>query len=146
MIACCAGLPEQTVDAGVRIIEEGRKPGILYVLVEGAVEVLRGDVVVHTTTQPGAFFGEMSMLLGTPYTASVRTLERSRFYLVDDPPALLRSHPELGLSLARLLAHRLRLVTGYLVDLQHQFADRDDHFGLVEQVLATLVHHQPDDD
>ncbi len=133
------------MDAGVRVIEEGRKTGVLYVLAEGAVEVLRGDLVVHTTNQPGAFFGEMSMLLGTPYTATVRTVERSRFYVVRDPPALLRSHPDLGLSLARLLAHRLRLVTGYLVDLQQQFADRDDHFGLVDQVLATLVNHQPDD-
>jgi CRP/FNR family transcriptional regulator, cyclic AMP receptor protein len=43
---------------------------------------------------------------------------------------------------ARILSRRVRLVTGYLVDLKRQFADRDDHLAMVDAVLESLVHRQ----
>ena len=33
-------------------------------------------------------------------------------------------------------------ITGYLVDLRRQYADRTDHLGLVHTVLESLGHHQ----
>jgi CRP/FNR family cyclic AMP-dependent transcriptional regulator len=42
---------------------------------------------------------------------------------------------------ARILSRRVQLVTGYLVDLERQFADRDDHLAMVDEVLESLVPH-----
>ena len=45
-------------------------------------------------------------------------------------------------EVAKLLSRRVQMVSGYLVDLKHQFADKDDHFAIVDEVLESLVHHQ----
>ncbi len=93
-------------------------------------------------SEPGALFGEISVLLGVPHIATVRALRDSRLHVADDPVGFLRSHPDIAFEVARLLSRRLQMVTGYLVDLKHQFADKDDHFAMVDEVLESLVHHQ----
>jgi CRP-like cAMP-binding protein len=141
----CKGLPERTVAAGELLMEEGHRTGTLYVLVDGAAEVLKGNTPVATVRERGAFFGEMSALLGTPHTATVRVIEPSRFYVVADANAFLSS-PDMTLAVSRLLAKRLQMVTTYLADLQRQFAERDDHLGMVDEVLESLLNHQDDED
>jgi hypothetical protein len=37
------------------------------------------------------------------------------------------------------------MVTTYLADLQHQFSEREDHLGMVDEVLDSLLHHQNED-
>lgn len=91
--------------------------------------------------EPGAFLGEISALLSLPHTATVKTLEPSRFLVVEKPTEFLRSQPEIALSLSRLLAQRLNYVTGYLVDLKTQFEGSQDHLGMVDEILESLVHH-----
>jgi hypothetical protein len=41
-----------------------------------------------------------------------------------------------------MLAQRLDVMTGYLVDLRRQYADRGDHLGMLDTVLDSLRHHQ----
>jgi CRP-like cAMP-binding protein len=137
----CAGLPERTFEAGDVVIQEGA-PGPLFVLVEGAVEILKGDVQVNVIDEPGSIFGEVSALLGGPPTATVRALERSRFCVADDGLAFIASRPEIALAVARLLAGRLMSLTSYLVDVKKQFEDQASHLGIVDEVLETLVHAQ----
>ena len=137
----CAGLPERTFGAGDVVIQEGA-PGPLFVLVEGAVEIVKGEVQVNVVDEPGAIFGEVSVLLGRPPMATVRALEQSRFYVADDGLAFIASRPELALAVARLLAGRLMSVTSYLVDVKKQFEDQESHLGIVDEVLETLVHTQ----
>jgi CRP/FNR family transcriptional regulator, cyclic AMP receptor protein len=141
----CAGLPERTFEAGATVIAEG-VPGALFVLVDGAVEIVKGDVRVNVVDEPGAIFGEVSALLGIPPMATVRALERARFRVADDGAAFIASRPELALAVARLLATRLTSVTSYLVDLKKQFADHESHLGIVDEVLEGLVHAQAADD
>ncbi|MGB6923675.1 MAG: cyclic nucleotide-binding domain-containing protein, partial [Methyloceanibacter sp.] len=57
----------------------------------------------------------------------------------------LKAHPEIAFFLSRLLAERLNAATTYLVDLKQQFEGHDDHFGMVGEVLETLIHQQSDD-
>ena len=66
ILPLCAAMPERAVPAGQTILQEGQRSGALYVLIEGSVEVLKGDVQVNTVSDPGAVFGEMSVLLDTP--------------------------------------------------------------------------------
>lgn len=141
----CKGLPEKTLTAGETILEEGRKAGVLYILRSGAVEILKGEFQINTVSEPGALFGEVSVLLNLPHMATVRALEPSRFYVAEEPRAFLESHPEVMLALSELLARRLHFVTTYLVDLKKQFEGSEDHLGMVDEVLESLVHYHEED-
>jgi CRP/FNR family cyclic AMP-dependent transcriptional regulator len=138
----CAALPQRAFRAGEVILEEGARTGLLYVLASGCVEVLKGDVQLATVDMPGAFFGEVSMLLDRPHMATVRALIDSTLFVATDPAAFLETHHELALNLARLLARRLNSVTTYLVDIKRQFEDQKNHLAMVDEVLETLVHQQ----
>ncbi len=136
------GLPERPYAAGEVILEEGQSSGSLYFLKQGRVEICKQDVELATVSSPGAWFGEVSVLLGGPHMATVRAVEDSVFYVAEDGHDLLRNLPELNYHIALLLAKRLRSVTSYLVDLQKQFESHDDHLGMVDEVLESLIHHQ----
>ena len=68
----CIGGMERDVSAGTLVLHEGSKTGHLFVLIEGRLEVVKGDAVVAVLTEPGAVLGEMSVLLDQPHTATVR--------------------------------------------------------------------------
>lgn len=136
------GLPERAFAPGEVLLAEGGADKRLYVLIEGEVEVLKGDTQVNTQNEPGAVFGELAVLLEVSHTATVQAVVPTRCYLVEDADAFLRSHPDLAFHLARLLARKLNSITTYLVDLKNQFQDREDHLGMVDEVLETLLHEQ----
>jgi CRP/FNR family transcriptional regulator, cyclic AMP receptor protein len=138
----CTKLPLRTFPAGETLLDEGQTSGVLFVLVEGSVEIVKGPLQITTVSDPGAFFGEMSVLLGQPHMATVRTLQPSSFRVAADPGVFLGSHPEIAFAVARLLAKRLHFVTTYLVDLKRQFEGSGDHLAIVDEVLESLVHHQ----
>jgi CRP/FNR family transcriptional regulator, cyclic AMP receptor protein len=139
---CCAGLPEVGLDPGTVLLTEADKSGKLYILIEGEVAVLRGDITVATISEPGAVFGEMSLLLDVPHTASVKVLRPSRAYVVENAETFLQSAPEIMRHIATLLALRLQSATGYLADLKRQFAENRDHLGMIDEVLESLLHQQ----
>lgn len=136
----CSGLPEQRFGSGEILLAEGGEDKRLYILIEGEVEVLKGDIQVNSQAEPGAIFGELAILLDCPHTATVRAMAPSRAYVVEDPAAFLHTHPDFALLLARLLARKLNSITTYLVDLKNQFRDQQDHLGMVDEVLETLIH------
>lgn len=138
----CDGLPQKAFETGDILLEEGKRTGLVYVLIEGEIEILRGDVQIETSTLSGAVFGEMSILLDEPHTATVRTLAPSRFLVIDRFKEYLTSNTPFCLHLCRMMARRLSNMTTYLVDLKEQFADQDNHLNMVDEVLGTLLHHQ----
>jgi CRP-like cAMP-binding protein len=127
---------------GEIVLEEGTTTGLLFILAEGAVEVIKNGTQVATTAEPGAVFGELSALLGTTHTATVRASQPSAFYVVRDPRAALEAAPQLCLHVCELLARRLDALNRYVVDVQQQF-EGHDHIGMVDGVLETLMHRQP---
>lgn len=145
ILSYCGGQKRQAFAASEVLLEEGRTSGRLYVLCEGTLEVVRGETQVTVVTEPGSVFGEMSILLGVPHTASVRALTAGYAYVFDNADAFLRSNPEIAFLIARLLATRLNAATTYLVDLKRQFAEHEDHLGMVGEVLESLMHHQDED-
>ena len=68
----CAGVPRKDFAPGTVLLSEGETSGRLYILAEGSVEVLRGDTQVAVIGDAGSVFGEMSVLLNRPHTATVR--------------------------------------------------------------------------
>jgi len=138
-----AGTPKRDFPAGSVLLKEGETTGRLYVLTSGTIEVARGDTTITITSEPGAVFGEMSALLGRPHSADVRAVTPVTAYEIAGAVAALESHPEIAHGVARLLAHRLHAATTYLVDIKRQFEGKADHFGMIDEVLDSLVHHQP---
>src|SRR5215213_1190613 len=93
----CVGGVRKNVPAGALVVHEGGRTGHLYVLIEGRLEVIKGDVVVAAITEPGAVLGEMSVLLDQPHTATVRAAADSIVYEFDDAAAFLREQPAMAL-------------------------------------------------
>ena len=147
----CDGLSERRFEPGDLLLAEGGEDKVLYVLIEGELEVLKRDTHVNTQSEPGTMFGELAVLLDIPHTATVRVVKPSRLYVIEKALPFLHAHPDLSFQLATLLAHKLNSITSYLVDLKNQFKDQEDHLGMVDEVLEALLtesveHHQPGSD
>ena len=110
-------LPQFHVEAGVDVVVEGDDRGQLLVLLDGAVEVKREGVILAVIDEPGEVFGEVSTLLGAAPSATVTTLQGSRFRVAGNPHAVLSERPLLALAVAQLLARRLEASSQHVVDL-----------------------------
>jgi CRP-like cAMP-binding protein len=141
----CRDAPLLKLAAGSVLLPEGETSGHLYVLKSGSIEVLRGEMQVAVVEEPGAVFGEMSVLLNRPHTATVRALTPIEVHAFDDAGSFLRSNPEIGFHVGRLLAGRLNAATTYLADLKRQFEHQSNHLGMVGEVLDVLIHQQDED-
>jgi CRP/FNR family transcriptional regulator, cyclic AMP receptor protein len=139
----CTGATQRQVPTGTLIIHEGGTTGHLYVLIEGRLEVIKGDTVVASIAEPGAVVGEMSVLLDQPHTATVRAASDSTVYEFSDAAAFLRDKPEVALLIARLLAQRLNVATTYLADIMHQYSGRGDHLAMVGEILQSMINLPP---
>ena len=86
---------------GDLIVRKGDIGREMYVLVNGEVEVLDRDGTALATLGAGSFFGEISLLLSEPRTASVRAREYCDLFVLDqrDFNRVLRDHPEFARSI-----------------------------------------------
>lgn len=143
----CQSLPEKEIESRNIILNEGEKSGLIYILIEGEVEILKRDLTITRVNEPGSILGEISALLDIPHMATVKTVVPCRFYKVENPLDFLRNNTEICFPLAVMLARRLHGVTNNLVDLKEQFRDNSDHFGvsMMDEILVTLVNQQGED-
>lgn len=135
----CAGQPQKKFAAGEAMIAEGVWAETLFVLIDGQVEVIRRDTQVSHVDEPGSIFGEMSVLLEMPHSATVKALSDVQVYVIEDALKFLQSQPDIALHLATLLARRLYYTTTYLVDLQQQAEGKRHDLDLVDKILGALV-------
>jgi CRP-like cAMP-binding protein len=113
------GFPLVTYQAGENVLTAGLITGRLLILKQGAVGVIREGVQIAKVTEPGAVFGELSVLLDQPHTADVRALEVSEFH-VADAATLLRIDPIGLLYVATVMARRLDSANKALIELKRQ--------------------------
>jgi len=135
-------LPLAVFPTGATLIEEGSDPTRMFILVSGSVTIERDDVPFARIDTPGSIFGEMSVVLGRPATATVRATTDVEVRVAEDPEAFLTERPGAALIVLRTTAARLDGLTQYLVDVKSQFAGEEGHLGMVGDILDTLVHHQ----
>lgn len=143
VLAMCIDMPEMNVAKGETLIEEAVRTDRLFVLKSGAFDVVRNGVRVVKVTEPGAFMGEISAVLGSAPTASVIAVQDSSVHVVDRASASVLGRPDLMFAIAQLLARRLAAVTAYLVDIKQQYAGTNTHLALMDQVLANVVAMNP---
>ena len=96
-------------DQGQYIVLQGQVGTGLYVIVEGAAQVVRGSEQV-AALGPGDFFGELSVIDQLPRSASVQAVEPTRCLAIAswDLLGLIETDPKLALNLIRGLVTRVR--------------------------------------
>jgi AAA family ATP:ADP antiporter len=110
-------LQEQKVAEGERIFAAGEEGLSLYLVLEGEVELRRGDLVLDRTPAD-SFFGELSTLDGVPRSADAVATHPTRLLRLerDDLLRLLEEAPALALGLAQVLSARVRRLQTRLED------------------------------
>jgi len=125
---CNAMELRQIIEKGYRkklgsneIICRENDPGdSFYIILLGSVEVfvesIDRQVAVRRT---GEFIGEMSLLMGTPRTATLRTLEETVLFVVDreNLQSLLTNHHELADKIAQELSQRQETLKSLGIEL-----------------------------
>jgi PAS domain S-box-containing protein len=98
-----------TFKAGETVILEGDASEDLYILVSGALDVLKGNKVISTITGAGSFFGEMSFLLGAKRTATIKAKEDVTAIRIPkhEVTTFLGNFPDVGMEISKALARRL---------------------------------------
>src|SRR5258707_3073807 len=139
----CSGGVRRDVSAGAFVVHEGHATGHLYVLIEERLEVIRGDTVVASLTEPGAVLGEMSVLLDKPHTATVRAASKSVIYEINDAASFLRQQPAVAILIARMLAQRLNVANTYLADLKRQYGGHRHHLATGRDILQSMIKLSP---
>ncbi|HYR20147.1 MAG TPA: cyclic nucleotide-binding domain-containing protein [Myxococcales bacterium] len=99
----------QALAAGEPVLAEGEPGDALYLVVEGALKVHRGE---KQLAQLGIrdVFGEMAMLDPEPRSASVTVVKDTVLLKIgrDDFRDILQERPEIGIGLIQVLSRRLR--------------------------------------
>lgn len=108
------------VEAGDLVFAEGEPGDHLYVILEGSVEVLRGDERVALLGVKECF-GEMALLDQSARSASCRALKTVELLALarDDFQDLLDLHPALARGVIRVLTQRLRVATEAVAEDRH---------------------------
>ena len=128
-----ASLPLVTYQPGETVIVAGSKTERLLILKTGAVAVVKDDTEIAHVAEPGAVFGELSVLLDQPHTADVRALEASQFHIAN-ATAFLTQNPIAVLYVATVLARRLDGANHALIQIKHQLQSGEPHSVVVKTV------------
>jgi CRP/FNR family cyclic AMP-dependent transcriptional regulator len=109
---------EQTKDfsAGQVIFQTGEEGNIMYVVTEGEVDILVGNVVVETVT-PGGVFGEMALIDKTLRSATAVARTDAKVAAIDQRrfQFLVTQTPYFALQVMSIMAGRLRKVNERLI-------------------------------
>lgn len=140
----CRHLEERKIEPYRMILEEGTRSNRIFVLIDGSVVIERDGIEVSEVNEPGAIFGEMSVLLDQPHMATVKTASACSFYIAENGIEFLKSDQEISLSVLRLLAGRLSSLTSYLVDIKNIDSQEEGtyHLEIVDTALENILRHK----
>lgn len=129
-----AELNERIFDAGETLLEEGKETPYVYILKEGALIVTIEEDEVCRVCTPEAVFGEISVLLDTESTATVKALEPTTVWVIDDLREFMGTHPAFALTVAEELARRLCNMNLNFQEVRTALQNLEDRFE--EQLLG----------
>jgi len=98
-----------TYKKGQILFLEGDDSQDLYVLVSGYLDVIKGDTKITRITEKGSLFGEMSFLLGSRRTATVKAGTDVKTIRIpkEEITGFLNEFPEVASEISKILAQRL---------------------------------------
>jgi len=97
------------VAAGKYVFRMGDTAKVMYLIIEGEVDLMLGDTVVETAAE-GAFIGEMALIEDEARSASARARSDCRVFPIDEArfQLLVKETPFFALQMMKTLARRLR--------------------------------------
>lgn len=97
------------VAAGNYVFKKGEVAKVMYLVIEGEVDLLLGKTVVETAGQ-GAFIGEMALIDDEKRSASARARGDCRVFPINEArfQQLVKETPFFALQVMKTLARRLR--------------------------------------
>ncbi len=115
-----------SLPAGTVLFREGESDPFASIIVDGALEIRKGDSALHERVVArlgaGKMVGEMSLIDGRPRSATAVSIETTRLLVLsrDDFDAMVERRADLALKytmmVAEAVAQLLRQTTGLLVD------------------------------
>ena len=76
----CGGARGERLEPGTVLLAKGQRTDRLYVLIEGELDVSRGDVYIASIQEPGSIFGEMSLFMDRPHAVTVTARTAAQVY------------------------------------------------------------------
>ena len=128
---------------GSMVIREGEEAVSLYVISSGSVKVFmdndEGKEIILNTQGPGEHFGELALIDDQPRSASVMTLEPSKFLIITKQQfrESLAHNPDLAISIIRQLSERVRLLSDNVKSLALM-----DVYGRLAKTLLGMAREQ----
>lgn len=90
------------------IAPEGEKAKNIFVLVDGSVGVFKENKKISVFKKPGEIFGELSMILNRPRTATLKALTDCSVLTIEgELDDLIKLYPDISKKLIKTLAERL---------------------------------------
>ena len=127
---------------GECVVKEGDRGDELFIVVDGTLEIMRGEQVL-SEVDPGEHFGEMALIRSTPRSATVRALEPSELIAIRRSEffAILRKEHELAVKLLwqflGVLADRLDQTSRDLSTAKEELAAEDISDAIAEDMEET---------
>lgn len=108
---------ELSYKAGDPIVGEGASGVGFYLVLDGRVEVRKGNRVLASLGK-GEFFGEMSLIDDQPRSADVIAVAPTRCWALSSWAfnALMKVNPDIALVMLKELVKRLRAANSSLID------------------------------
>ena len=154
-------LPLLTLKKGQRLFERGDPGGVMYLVLEGRIEISMineaGRKISFNLIEAGNCFGEISMLDHHPRTASAVAVVPSRLQPIsyDTFKAAAKRCPDLALTIIDILCERVRWVSDSveeyallslerrlarrLLVLQQKFVAKDGSINIAQSDLADFA-------
>ncbi|MGE0684015.1 MAG: cyclic nucleotide-binding domain-containing protein [Candidatus Binatia bacterium] len=150
LIDLFANASEQQFSPGTFLCKEGEQDGNLYFLVSGEIEVLKkgtdGDTHVLASLTNGALLGELSWIMGTPCTASLKARKETSVILLTGnilTQQLQERSPgafKLSIALLRLLAGRLMRMNDQFLESQAKPNGNGNKKSEIERLRERILH------
>jgi hypothetical protein len=100
---------EQIFENGDIIIKEGNTDQAFYKLIQGCLEVYKGQNLIAEISQTNTYFGEMSSLVGSRRSATIKSQGRSivKVFPGDKLSEVLDNYPDIAKQIINTLVLRL---------------------------------------
>jgi len=117
-LRCLDGGTVIAAPVGTVLATEGEQTGVFDVLLEGELRITRNydrQTVLMAVTKPGNYIGEVMLLLGVPWLATVRVSKPARLFRLDEESfwRMLSTCPSVAREIFRSASNRMRNMEGY---------------------------------
>lgn len=114
-------LTETEISAGKNIVEKGEQGNSMFIIVSGKVAVMDGERMLNTLGER-AVFGELALLDTEPRTATIRALEDTVIFRLDQEPfyELMSDRVEVAMGTIQMLTGNLRARVREVIELREE--------------------------